>query len=113
MNVEEETYKKFGYHSSDLAPQSHKYVISRCIGCGEIREIQKRHDPGYCRKCAQSKEARHGSNRIILTGDWHIGAGSVDFDELKDVGYGDIRMLFEWVSPKINLIYLDFASGLS
>jgi len=85
MSLEEETYQKFGYRPNELAQQSHKYIISRCTGCGEIREIQKRHAPGYCRKCAQSKEGHYASNRIILTGDWHIGAGSVNFDELKDV----------------------------
>lgn len=83
MNVEEKTFEKFGYYPKDLKQQSHKYIVTRCKGCGEIREIQKRHDPGYCRKCAQSKEGCSKSNRIILTGDWHIGAGSVDFDELK------------------------------
>lgn len=84
MNLEEETYKKFGYYPNELAAQSHKYIISKCKGCGEIREIQKRHDPGFCRKCAQSKAAPSGKT-VILTGDWHIGAGSVDFDELKEV----------------------------
>lgn len=84
MDVIEETFRKYGYHSSDLKSGSHKYIITQCEGCGEIRDTQKRHEDTLCRKCSQTAQ-KPSKKTVILTGDWHIGAGSVDFDELKYV----------------------------
>ena len=82
MELKEETYRKFGYYPSDLAPQSHKYVIVKCDSCGEIRDTQKRHEDSYCRKCSQTAQ-KPSKKTVLFIGDMHIGSSGTDVDEIK------------------------------
>ena len=52
MIDENETFKRFGYVSTDWAPNSSKYVVAVCDGCGLVREIKKRYSNKMCLKCA-------------------------------------------------------------
>lgn len=54
MILEEETYEKFGYYPSDLAPQSHKLILVSCNECGKIQEITKGgyYGTSLCRSCS-------------------------------------------------------------
>ena len=52
MILEEETFKKFGYRPSKLAPQSNKLVLAKCEDCGETRILKKQAYRNLCKKCA-------------------------------------------------------------
>lgn len=63
MILEEETFKKYGYYSTDLTPQSKKRIIVACDRCGKLREIRKSQYYALCLSCANtgrpvSKETR-------------------------------------------------------
>lgn len=51
MILEEETYEKFGYHSFDLGPQSHKKILVACDECGKIREVERGAYRVLCKSC--------------------------------------------------------------
>ena len=53
MILEEETYKKFGYHSYDLKPKSDKKIIAVCDDCGKMRILKKHDYHALCVSCAQ------------------------------------------------------------
>lgn len=52
MILEEETFKKFGYHSKELSKKSHKKIIAKCDNCGLIRELNRGDYHNLCHKCA-------------------------------------------------------------
>jgi|GEM_PF-6252750 len=56
MILEEETYRRFGYHSSDLKAKSGKRIAVVCDDCGKIRTIQKFQYTRFCRSCYQKGE---------------------------------------------------------
>lgn len=53
MILENETFTKFGYYPSMLAPMSKKGILAKCDDCGEIREVSKHGCHALCRSCAQ------------------------------------------------------------
>ena len=54
MILEEETYAKFGYYSSDLSPKSCKKIVVACDKCGIVRTITKHCNiSGLCKSCCQ------------------------------------------------------------
>ena len=53
MILEEETYEKFGYYSSDLKPHSEKKIIAACDDCGKKRELRKNDYHPLCKSCVQ------------------------------------------------------------
>ena len=57
--LEEETFREFGYISSELKPKSHKEILAACDECGKVRAIQKGHYHSLCRSC--SNRGRHPS----------------------------------------------------
>lgn len=59
MIDEKATYKKFGYHSYDLKPQSHKKVVAICDDCGKARIPEKKHYHALCISCAEKGERHH------------------------------------------------------
>lgn len=58
MIDEKETFKRFGYRSTDLKPQSNKRIIAICDKCGEIREISQSQYRNLCHHCAIRTEER-------------------------------------------------------
>lgn len=58
MIDEKETFKRFGYRSTDLKPQSNKRIIAICDKCGKIREISQSQYRSLCHHCAIRKEER-------------------------------------------------------
>lgn len=46
------TYKKFGYYSYNLKPQTHKKIIAICDCCNKIREIEFKQYRKLCKSCA-------------------------------------------------------------
>lgn len=70
------TWILFGYHSSDLAPKSHKYVVAVCEQCCEYRCVVYHSYSDLCRSCShkgliRSEETRRkmsiGKKGISLT----------------------------------------------
>ena len=58
MINEEETFKRFGYMSTDLKPKSNKRIVAICDECGKIREIRKGSYRLLCSFCALHTEER-------------------------------------------------------
>ncbi len=56
MIDEKATFKKFGYYSSDLKPQSSKRIIAVCDECGKVREVYKCHYRALCKSCCRRSE---------------------------------------------------------
>ncbi len=52
MIDEKQTYEKFAYYSTDLAPRSSKKIIAICNDCGKIRELEKSQYKDVCHKCS-------------------------------------------------------------
>lgn len=52
MIDEIETYKRFGYYSTDLMPHSGKKIVVRCDKCGKIRILRKTDYRDLCKSCA-------------------------------------------------------------
>ena len=59
MILEEEAYKKFGYHSKYLKPQSHKQILAVCDECGTIRITSKNRYHSLCQSCAKKGKRNH------------------------------------------------------
>ena len=59
MILEEETYKRFGYLPSELAPQSHKIIVVSCDDCGDSRVIKKYSYSPFCTSCVMKGEKNH------------------------------------------------------
>lgn len=55
MIDEEETFKRFGYRSIDLKPNSGKKIVAVCDVGGEVRELRKCYYHDLCHKCALQK----------------------------------------------------------
>jgi hypothetical protein len=53
MIEEEATFESYGYYARDLKPQSHKFIIASCDGCGKVRKIQNCNYHALCRSCCQ------------------------------------------------------------
>lgn len=54
INIQEDlTFEKFGYCSNQLALYSHKFIISKCIMCGILKESEKRQTTEFCPSCAR------------------------------------------------------------
>lgn len=53
MILEEETFREFGYISSELKPQSAKKILAACDDCGKVRAIQKCHYSALCISCTR------------------------------------------------------------
>jgi len=58
MILEERTFEKFGYCSSDLKPNSGRKILAACDGCGKIREIPKCGYRNLCMSCARRGKKR-------------------------------------------------------
>ena len=63
MIDEEETYREFGYYSTDWALHSNKRIIAICDECGKVRNVRKGTYSGLCHSCSLkgghlSKETR-------------------------------------------------------
>lgn len=56
MILEEETYKKFGYYSSDLSPKSKKKILAACDDCGKVRVLGKGDYRPLCKLCCHKGE---------------------------------------------------------
>ena len=52
MILEKETFKKFGYYSSQWKPKSSKRVITKCDKCSKIRVTRKNYSGRLCPSCA-------------------------------------------------------------
>lgn len=70
--LEEETYKRFGYKSTDLSKGSHKPVIIICDGCGIVRVKERRFAErvciGYGKKGSENHNWKGGKvKRICVT----------------------------------------------
>jgi very-short-patch-repair endonuclease len=52
MILEEETFREFGYISSELKPQSNKKILAACDGCGKVRIASKNTYHALCISCA-------------------------------------------------------------
>ena len=51
MIDEEETFKRFGYRSTDWAPKSSKRIVVVCDECGKVRETSKQGYRSLCNSC--------------------------------------------------------------
>ena len=69
MIDEEETYRRFGYHSWDLPPKSHKRVVAVCDKCGEVREVEKKQYRSLCAVCAHRTEEYRKKQSDITKGE--------------------------------------------
>lgn len=51
--LHEETFTRYGYYPENLTPSSHKEVLFRCPGCGQIRSVRIRYyrEGKACRPC--------------------------------------------------------------
>lgn len=58
MIDEEETFKRFGYFSTDLKPKSNKKIIAVWDICDKIREVAKSQYHALCHHCAIRTEER-------------------------------------------------------
>lgn len=56
MIDEEETYRRFGYRSTDLKPKSSKKVVAICDNCGKVRELRKANYRDLCAVCVKKLE---------------------------------------------------------
>jgi hypothetical protein len=54
MILEQETFEKFGYHTSQLKKGSHKPVVRKCDTCGDIGYPRFIRITPYCRGCGVS-----------------------------------------------------------
>ena len=57
MILEEETFKKFGYHPKDLSLHSGRKILSKCDKCGKIREVESRYYRDLCHPCSLKSES--------------------------------------------------------
>lgn len=64
MIDEEATFEKFGYHSTDFKPQSHKKVVAVCDGCEKVRIIRKGDYRALCKSCSTKGERNPGFGKI-------------------------------------------------
>lgn len=65
MINEEETYRRFGYHSWDLLSKSHKKIVVVCDVCEKIREVEKKQYRSLCHICAcRTEEHRRKRSEI-------------------------------------------------
>ena len=53
MILEEETFREFGYISSELKPKSNKKILAACDDCGKVRAIMKRAYYSLCASCCK------------------------------------------------------------
>lgn len=56
MIDEEETFRRFGYRSTDLKPQSNKKIVAICDDCGKVRDITKQQCRTLCLSCGHKGE---------------------------------------------------------
>lgn len=56
MILEEETFEKYGYSSSDLKPRSWKKIIVACDDCGKIHTTAKHDYRVLCKSCSQKRK---------------------------------------------------------
>lgn len=67
MINEAETFKQFGYKSSDLSSGSHKKIIAICNICGKSRIVDKRRYKDLCHSCSvKGEKSPRWKERIIL-----------------------------------------------
>lgn len=59
MILEEETFKRFSYHSYDLKPKSDKRILAACDDCGKIRILGKKDYRSLCITCAHKGAKSH------------------------------------------------------
>ena len=67
MIDEEETFKKFGYRSSELGPYSKKKVIAICNICGKIREVRRKLYYDLCFDCSMKTNEHRKKMSEIMT----------------------------------------------
>jgi len=68
MILEDETFKKFGYHSKDLSLGSGRKVLSKCKKCGKIREVEYRYYRDLCLPCSRkSKKYRDKISKLRIS----------------------------------------------
>ena len=70
MIDEEETYKRFGYYSTDLKPKSSKKIVAVCDNCGKVREVKKGSYRDLCHSCSLKTEKYRKKQRKISTKRW-------------------------------------------
>ena len=75
---EENTFKKFGYYSTQLSEKSNRPIVTRCLGCGDIRITSKNAYCNLCISCAgknkppvsdetREKQSEIGKNRSSVS----------------------------------------------
>lgn len=82
MINEEQTFKRFGHHNTDLKPKSGKKIVATCDECGEDREIPKYNYRDLCISCAAKKKTFSVSHRKALS-DAQTGKHLTDTTKLK------------------------------
>lgn len=61
MILEQETYNRYGYRSSDLKPKSNKPIVVTCDLCGNVRVVAKHNYRPHCKSCSY-KCRKHGTH---------------------------------------------------
>jgi len=72
MILEEETYKKFGYLSTDLPESSYKKIVVTCDICKKVRVIEMCHHQRLCKSCAATQR-RHTEATKEKIREKHLG----------------------------------------
>lgn len=67
MILEQQTFDEYDYWPHELAPQSHKLIISICICCGKVRVIENRFYYPRCKSCAMKGRQVSEINRQKLS----------------------------------------------
>lgn len=74
---EEDTFKEFGYYSTQLSESSNRPIVTRCLGCGDTRITSKNAYCDLCISCAgknkppvsdktREKQSKIGKNRSVV-----------------------------------------------
>lgn len=72
MILEEETFKKYGYHPKNLKVQSNKKILAECNDCGKIRITSKNGYRDLCLSCAHKGKHRSAETKRKIS-DNHVG----------------------------------------
>ena len=66
MILEEETFERFGYYSTDLSSHSHKKIVVACDDCGKVRLVMKQDYRALCLHCARkgAKNPHWGGGKV-------------------------------------------------
>lgn len=81
--LEEETFKKFGYHSRDLKKYSNKKIITKCGECGKVREVRKKDYRDLCYSCSIKRKERGQKIGKAHIGNHHSDKSKQKMHEVK------------------------------